>query len=101
MIGEEDRVQFAAFGDPGQFEVVVDVGDARQPGLRKPPGRFMLTDVAEKGVEAQYSCAAAILGGSSARCRGAYPIPDRQPRSRNSFDQRNSSSFSRAARRCR
>src|SRR5690606_39978509 len=57
MIGEEDRVQFAAFGDPGQFEVVADVGDARQPGLRQPPGRFMLTDVAEKGVEVQSSCA--------------------------------------------
>lgn len=55
VVGEEDRVEFPAFGDAGEFDVVVDVGDGRHPGLGQPPRGLVLTDVAQERIQMKLS----------------------------------------------
>ena len=52
-VGEEHRVEPAALGDPGQLDVVRDVERAGRVDARVAPGRLVVADAHEEGVEVQ------------------------------------------------
>jgi hypothetical protein len=55
-VGEEDRVEPAPLGDLGETLVVADVGDVGGGGARVPPGRLVVPDAHQKGVQMQLPC---------------------------------------------